>query len=347
MNAPVTVVLLNYNGGQKLTGCLRSFAALGAVPAAIVFVDNGSADYDAAAYAKLLGERCAARTRFVRLETNVGYVKGMNVGVRVALEGTSPWVMTLSNDTELDPRFFERLEPLLSQAPARLGMIAPKVRSLVERQLLDGTGLALSFDGMSTARGQREVDRGQYDHCIDVLMPNGVSGIYRADALKDVGLLDESYWSYCEDTELGLRAWLAGWDCRFVSEAIVYHARSSTLGEHSLAKLYHTERNHYWVALKHLPWPILALNPAFTVYRFCVQLYAVAAGRGQGRGFGEGYGLPTLMLTTLRALRDAALGAPRVLRERRALKNLRRRSRFETFRALWQHRLSFGELILK
>src|SRR5581483_6536670 len=101
--------------------------------------------------------------------------------------------------------------------------------------------------------------------------PSGVSALYRCAMLKEVGLMDEKFESYCEDTDLGLRAWLAGWDAEFLPKCIVYHVRSATLGRYSLKKLYLVERNHYWVALKSFPLVLLFLNPFLSVYRFFLQ----------------------------------------------------------------------------
>src|SRR3990172_4493547 len=109
--------------------------------------------------------------------------------------------------------------------------------------------------------------------------------------LRKVGLLDEDFGFYCEDTDLGLRSWLAGWDCRFVPESIVYHQRSSTIGMKNLGKLYAVERNHYWVALKNFPAPLFVLSPFLAIYRFALQAVVVFSRRGQGAVFGAELGL--------------------------------------------------------
>ena len=165
--------------------------------------------------------------------------------------------------------------------------------------------------------------------------------------LRDVGLLDESFWAYCEDTDLGLRAWLAGWDCRFLPECVVYHARSATHGQHSLDKLYLVERNHYWVAVKNLPLPLLMLNPALSAFRYLMQVYAVFARRGQGHLYGENHPTAALVKATLKGIADAGVGLPRALRKRLELRRLRRRSLFQVMTTLWDKRLRFEELILK
>jgi len=54
--------------------------------------------------------------------------------------------------------------------------------------------------------------------------------------LDEIGLFDESFFLYCEDTDLGLRARWAGWDCRYVPGAVVEHRYSHSAGRASPAR---------------------------------------------------------------------------------------------------------------
>src|SRR5690348_3736603 len=102
----ITIVLLNYDGGDALERCLGALARLDELPDELLFVDNGSRDYDPGAVAAMLGGRFRSSLRFIRLDRNVGYAQGMNRGLEdVLARSTTEWVMTLSNDTELSPDF--------------------------------------------------------------------------------------------------------------------------------------------------------------------------------------------------------------------------------------------------
>jgi GT2 family glycosyltransferase len=317
------------------------------LPHHLIFVDNGSSIYDEARIRAKLGERYEGVLEMMRLHLNVGYTKGMNAGLTEALSKPVEWLMTLSNDTELESDFFKNFAELAAQAPSNTGMVSTKNLSMTDRKTLDGAGLVLCLDGMSTARGQRELDRGQYDQGHHALMPNGVAGIYSRAVLAQVGLLDETFRAYCEDTDLGLRIWLAGWDCAFASRCVVYHARSTSFGEHSLNKLYQVERNHYWVAVKNYPLSLLLLNPLFSVYRFLVQAYAYLARKVQGQGYSKGHSFFDVLFTVMKAMIDATLGVPHALGQRRKVQRSCRRTSVERRRIFWTERLSFRDLILK
>lgn len=344
MTSKVAVVLLNYDGKEILDNCISSLRAQSELPTHVLIVDNGSAYYDESSLRARLGSQYEKIVSTHRIESNCGYVGGMNQGItRLLSSHQIEWIMTLSNDTELDPKFFENLT--FHDIPKNTGMLAPKVRAMQPRDRLDGAGICLCLDGMSTARGQRETDYSQYDKDPHILMPNGVAAIYRTKMLHEIGLMDESFWAYCEDTDLGLRGWLAGWDCQFLPKCIVYHVRSATLGEHSLKKLYLIERNHYWVAIKNFPRIFLFLNPLFSLYRYFIQVYAIFTEQGQGNGYGKQYSAFSLGLTTTRGIVAAFFGAPSALQKRVQLRQLRRRSKREIYAQFWRGRLRFTELI--
>ena len=71
--------------------------------------------------------------------------------------------------------------------------------------------------------------------------------------LDQVGLFDEEFFLYCEDTDLGLRARRAGWECAYVPGATVVHRYSHSAGRASPLKAYYVERNRLYTAIKNLP----------------------------------------------------------------------------------------------
>ena len=90
--------------------------------------------------------------------------------------------------------------------------------------------------------------------------------------------LRRDFFAYCEDTDLGLRARIAGWRCRYVPTVVRHHYSGST-GPHSPFKAFHVERNRIWVVVKCL----LRHGRAslfYTMARYALQLYATLIGRG-------------------------------------------------------------------
>ena len=77
----------------------------------------------------------------------------------------------------------------------------------------DSAGMLICADGSSKQRGHGLPPEafGQQE---EVLLPSGSAALYRREMLEDIGLFDEDFFLYCEDTDIGLRGRWAGWKCR-------------------------------------------------------------------------------------------------------------------------------------
>ena len=69
------------------------------------------------------------------------------------------------------------------------------------------------------------------------------AALYRRTLLEDIGLYDEDYFAYFEDTDLSFRARLAGYRCIFLPDVICRHYGSGTGGENSEFYVFHGRRN--------------------------------------------------------------------------------------------------------
>ncbi len=100
-------------------------------------------------------------------------------------------------------------------------------------------------------RGLYQVDRGQYDYAVDVGTWCGAAVLLRASFLADVGVFEESFFLYYEDTDLAVRGRGRGW--RFVLEpaSVVRHIHSASTIEGSAVAAHHIERNRLLLVARH------------------------------------------------------------------------------------------------
>jgi GT2 family glycosyltransferase len=157
-------------------------------------------------------------------------------------------------------------------------MCASQVRMAGGIQL-DSAGMLISNDGSSKQRGHLEPVEKFQDEA-EVLLPSGSAALYRRKMLDEIGLFDEDFFLYCEDTDLGLRARWAGWTCLYAPNAIVEHHYSKTAGAASPLKAYYVERNRIFVLLKNFPAGLVARAPLATLSRYFWHLAWTAQGRG-------------------------------------------------------------------
>ena len=334
----VSVVIVNWNGKKLLADCLQSLSQQRFGDFEVVVVDNGSRD-GSVEYLR----REHPGVVLVSLETNTGFAGGCNAGIRVS---SGAYIALLNNDTRADPDWLSSLIAA-AEADPRSGMWASKILTYDDPGVIDNVGLLLYRDGLARGRGRLERDEGQYDRQEEVLFPSGCAGLYRRSMLDEIGLLDEDFFAYADDVDLGLRARLAGWRCVYVPSARVYHRYSSSSSTYSPLKAFLVERNRIWVLLKYYPAELIMVSPLFTLKRLAIQLYGAVTGRGASGKFSSEQGMFTAAAVLLKAWGAALASLVRILKQRRKLRPLRRIGRRELYRLFGAHGISASELALK
>jgi GT2 family glycosyltransferase len=214
-----------------------------------------------------------------------------------------------NNDIELEPNCLGELVGALHDHP-EAGWAGAKLLDYNERDVIDGAGDVYTWAGTGRRRGHGERDTGQFDEPRAIFGACGGAAIYRRSVLRDVGPFDEDFFAFYEDVDWNLRAQLAGFSCRYVPTAVVYHMGSATIGR-GLTDFtrYHLWRNALWVIVKDLPAAALLRHRRDLVLGQRLSLQEARRDHKLG--------------IWARAWRDALLGVPRVLRKRRAVQQKR------------------------
>jgi GT2 family glycosyltransferase len=319
----VTVIVPTLEAGQALAECLESLERQTFQDFEVIVVDNG-------------GQGAVAsgdRVRMIRNQRNEGFGAAVNQAVR---ESRAPFVAVLNDDATVHPRWIEALLNAIEPRPD-VGMCASQIR-LAGDGRLDSAGMLLCGDGSSKQRGHLEAPE-LYARRQEALLPSGCAAFYRREMLEEIGLFDESFFLYCEDTDLGLRARWAAWECLYVPDAVVEHRYSHSAGRASAMKAYYVERNRLFLAVKNLPMRELALAPFYSMARYFWHAVFAMAGRGKAAEFRrEGNSMGRLPLLVLRAYVELLRRFPALWRQRRKMK---RRFTDRQFRGLMR-RYSVG-----
>ena len=310
----VTVAVPTLAAGEVLEACLRALESQTVEEFEVIVIDNSGT-----------GRVQLAKPRFrvIANQRNVGFGTAVNQAFRAS---SAPYLATLNDDAVADPRW---LETLLADAEAhpRIGMFASEVR-LAGTEKLDSAGMLIASDGSSKqAAPPRLADA-------EALLPSGSAALYRRTMLEAIGLFDESFFLYCEDTDLGLRAQWAGWGCRYVPGAIVEHRYSHTAGRASPLKAYYVERNRLYTILKTFPARMLFVAPFASIARYFWHVMAIVSGRGKAAEYREeGNSAVMLPWLVIRAHVAALFRLPKLLASRNRVRVTRRITAAE-FRAL-------------
>ncbi len=335
----VSVIVVNWNGAVHLPECLASLARQSYPSLEFIVVDNGSTDDSLTILRKSEDDRLT----LIEAGRNLGFAGGNNLGIRASRGG---YVALLNNDAVAEPGWVEALARAAS-ADRRIGMCASKILVYGSSGLLDGAGLLLSADGIGRGRGRLELDGPAFAREEDILLPSGCAALYRRAMLDEIGLFDEDFFAYCEDSDLGLRARIAGWRCRYVPDAVVHHKYSSSTAPYSTFKAFHVERNRIWVVAKCFPLRLIPASLLSTFLRYGLQAYGAVRGRGAAARIAEHAPLPTILAIILRAWTAALAQLPVMLRRRRRIQSRRRVSSSELAHWLRRHRVGLCELSFK
>jgi GT2 family glycosyltransferase len=317
----VSVVIVNCNGKDYLGECLNSLHGQTWREFDIVVVDNGSTDGSV----EYVEENFPGWVQVLVNKRNEGFSGGNNRGIRAA---SGKYIVLLNNDARADPRWLEEMVKVAEENP-RAGMLACKIYLQGGSKIIDNVGHLIYRDGLNRGRGRLEVDRGQYEKMEEVFFPSGCAALYRREMLEEVGLFDEEFFAYGDDTDLGLRGRLAGWKCLYVPKAVVHHRYSQSSGAYSELKAFYVERNRVWIAVKYFPLPVLLESPFFTFLRFALQGYGALVGRGAAGRFSEAYSSRRLLQILCKAYLAAFRGLPGMWEKRREIKRRTRVSERE------------------
>jgi len=218
MKPRVAIVVLTYNGIHDTLACLQSLDRL-AYPVEcydVVVVDNASHD-DTPARVRA----AFPRTIVIENPANLGFAAGNNVGLRYAQAHGYDYVLLLNNDTEVAPDMLDHLVNA-AETDRRIAAVGPIIYYHAAPRRVWSAGGSIDWQhGICRMAGEEE-DCGQYvPRTVDFI--TGCTMLIRVAALQRIGLFDERFFMYFEETEWCVRARRAGYSCFFTPAAKVWH----------------------------------------------------------------------------------------------------------------------------
>lgn len=307
--ALVTVIIVNWNGLLHLPRCLRALRAQTMRAFEVLIMDNGSTDGSA----ELVPALQDPRFTLVRLGSNHGFARANN---RAVAQAATPWVALLNPDAFPEPDWLNRLLAAADQHP-EAAAFGSCLLDAATPAVLDGTGDSYHLSGRAFRRDHRRLRAAVPARVGEIFSPCAAAALYRRSAWQSVGGLDEDYFCYLEDVDLGFRLRLRGHQCWHVPDAICHHVGSAVTGRRSEFSGYHGQRNLVWTYVKNMPgglfWLLLPLH-------LLANLAALALFTLRGQA-----------AVVWRAKRDAVRGLPACWRKRQAIQA----QRSATVGAIW------------
>jgi N-acetylglucosaminyl-diphospho-decaprenol L-rhamnosyltransferase len=279
----VSIVLVSWNTRDLLLACLKSLPdAIGSLHADVWVIDNGSADDSVAVARTWCPTSVELLVHTIENEQNVGFAAANNQAIVASI---GRYILLLNSDTVAQPGSIERLVRFADERP-NTGLVGAMLLNpdgsyqgsfadfpSLHSELLSASGLgARLFGGWYPNYGP---DQAQVARQVDYIQ--GACMLARRVAVEQVGLLDEAYFMYNEETDWCLRMRRAGWATWYAPSARIVHygGQSTKQVRHAMVQaLYRSKvrffHKHYgllpavflragFIALLRAKWIVLAL----------------------------------------------------------------------------------------
>lgn len=244
MEEKISVILVNYNGKAYNDKCIRSILQSTVKDKLqIVVVDNDSTD-DSLNDLKTTWEK-NQQIHIIKLDQNYGFSKANNEGIKWSIANGIYRFLLLNNDTEIEP---DTIEKMLEIQQSTGGIVVPKVLYADRPDIIWCAGGEFSaIIRKPKQRGLNQTDVGQFDENCQCEFANGCCLLLSKEVVDKIGLLEEGFFLYYEDTEYSLRAGRKAVSITYCAAAKVYHkVNGSTEGNEKPANAYYITRNWLW-----------------------------------------------------------------------------------------------------
>lgn len=266
----VSIIVVNYNGGERLRRCVEALLADSYSERELIIVDNASVDGS-----QDILKEVATRYSGVKVlwsTRNLGYAGGVNLALNAASHGS--YVAVLNMDVIVEPGWLELLISFLEEHP-NVGAVNPLL-ALADNKRINAMGQDVHITGLGF---NRLLGRPVESVSLEPVRVSGIQGgafVVRRELLERIGGIDASGFLYHEDVNLSWLLHLMGFELYCVPESVVRHDYFLSMYP---AKLHLLERNRWAMLLAYLhPSTLVLLIPAFIATEMLMWGYCVLRG---------------------------------------------------------------------
>lgn len=255
----LTVVLNWRTADMTLRAAETALREMAGIAGELVIVDNDSQDGSFERMSGVVAARAWPRTRVIQSGRNGGFGAGNNAGIRAGLSdgGRPDYVYILNSDAFPDPGAIRALLDHLQTHPDTgfAGSYIHGPEGDPHLTTFRFPSIASEFEGaarlgpISRLLGNRAVPVPIPERTRRVDWLAGASLMMRMQVLEEIGLFDETFFLYFEETDLCHRAKLAGYPTDFVRESSVTHIGSVSTGMkdwRTVPDYWYESRRHYF-----------------------------------------------------------------------------------------------------
>ncbi len=273
----VSVIIVVTNEIHHVRRCLPTLTRQTYPNYEVVVVDNESTDGT-----REFIDSQFPTVRVIRSGGNLGYPGANNLGFEHA---NGEFLAVLNPDTEVHPDWISSLVQALSTDPDA-GLATSRILLMSDRSRVNACGNNVSLPGLTFCRGVNEPAWHYEDPC-DVTAVSGAAFMVRRSVIDEIGPFDPDFVAYLEETDLSLRALLAGHRSIYVPNSIVWHDYEFRF---NARKCFHIEKNRLAMLAKNFSVrTLLLLSPILLATELMVWAYVFTHGLAHVRAKAASY----------------------------------------------------------
>lgn len=202
----IGLVTITYNSAKVITPFMDCVLRQTHTDFILYIIDNISSDNTLELLSKYKDDRIVIITN----TQNVGVAAGNNQGIVRAMADGCDEILIINNDVEFEYTLLEKLSRQLEELNCSL--VAPKMMYHPETHLIWWAGTKFNpKEGCMTHHiGIQEEDKGQYDHIEKMDYAPTCCVLLKREVIDDIGLMDEKYFAYYDDTDFFYRIFKQG-----------------------------------------------------------------------------------------------------------------------------------------
>lgn len=247
MKPPVSILIVNWNSKENLVDCFESLFKISYSNFEVIMVDNGSVD-DSVKYT----EERYPQVKIIKSKKNLGFAGGNNSGLKYC---KGKYILFLNNDTIVTKSFLDDLVGFIEK-DENIAVVQPTILfhrpNTPMHEKINSVGSFILKSGflyhLDYGKAYKE---SKYKESYEIFTAYGACFLARRNVVEEVGLFDEDYFAYFEETDFSHRVWLNGHKIFIYTKPFIYHKGGKTAEKLPSAFIqYHSFKNRLYTYLK-------------------------------------------------------------------------------------------------
>ena len=199
----IGLVTITYNSADVLQPFLDCVWQQTHINLVLYIIDNASEDDTHL----ILEKENDSRLQIINNSTNFGVAKANNQGIKRAIADDCDQVLIINNDVEFETTLIEKL--LQVQTEKSCSLVTPRMMYFDNPNHIwyAGSWFIKKKGYLPLHRGMKELDQGQYDEIVEVEYAPTCCLLAKKEVFEHIGLMDEKYFVYFDDTDFSYRVW--------------------------------------------------------------------------------------------------------------------------------------------